>query len=540
MVDNTSNKSNNFNTSNNYNYSSPYKKDKKLSYNTSNIQSNYISDKTNTDNDNNNNSNSKYNLLSKNYKILSKNYVCHLNYLIGSGTFGRVLYATNIDSNIKTEYAIKLEKSNVKSSVIELEYNIYNYLSPHEGIPKLYSIGEYKKYKFMVIELLGPSLDKFFIACNKLFSPLTAALLGDQMTRRVHYVHSKGFVHRDIKPNNFMLGKFSAKNMLDLVNEKTVYIIDFGLSKEYIDPETNAHYPFKDCRRFIGTPRYASINTHMGYKQSRRDDLESIAYILIYFVLGELPWQGVKAKSKSEKKEKIKNLKIAVDFNSENFIKNYFSRKIVKRNINKSCDSYSDSNSSSENNIYYNNNPIPIQFIKFLEYVRKLKYEEKPDYNYIYKLLNSVTADNSVDGYDYFDYQKHIWEWNLNFLTAYEGNNSLNCNDKLNRKNKEYEKENYKLQYSIYHKLYDGYPCCSFNDYLKRLNYLVNSSSNILATTSSTTSNTNPNNLNIGEDISNNKVINDNNNSSYFIEKLKIEDNININLNSKKRNNKLK
>lgn len=375
----------------------------------------------------------KYELLSKNYKIINKNYLCHLNNVIGSGTFGKVIYATSLDN--KQEYAIKFEKHNVKSSVIEAENEIYQQLKDGEGIPSIAWTGEYKKYKLMIMELLGPSLDKYFIFCNKKFSAVTTVLLGIEMVKRVQYMHSKGFLHRDIKPNNFMLGRFS--KTLEYLNEKTVYIIDFGLSKEYVDFTNNQHLPFKDGRRFIGTPRYASIRTHLGYRQSRRDDLESIAYILIYFILGELPWQGVKAKSKTEKKEKILEIKLKTNFSLD------------KR--------------------------IPLELINFLDYSKQLKYEEKPDYKSIYKLLNKLLneKDNSET-----DFSKHMWEWNLSLLLALESSS-----------------EN-KIKSTAFNKLFDGYPIISFDEYLKKLNQLYSSLMNQpIPTTSSTTSNTNPSTL---------------------------------------------
>jgi len=369
---------------------------------------------------------------SKNYKLINKIYLCHLNNVIGSGTFGKVLYCTTVDG--KNEFAIKFEKSTVKSSVIEIEYEIYEHLQGGEGIPKIAWIGEYKKYKLMVMELLGPSLDKFFIYCQRKFSPITTAMIGIEMVKRIQYIHSRGFLHRDIKPNNFMLGKFS-KN-LEYVNDKTVYVIDFGLSKEYIDFETEEHLPFKDGRRFIGTPRYASIGTHLGYRQSRRDDLESIAYILIYFMLGDLPWQGVKAKSKGEKKEKILEIKLKTNFLSD------------KR--------------------------IPKELLTILDYSKNLKYEEKPEYKLIYNLLSKIIKSN-VSDYSSFDTKQHLWEWNVKMLSAIESENDL------------------KREESAFEKLFDGYPVNSFELYLKKIRDLNLYSSNRIPTTSSTTSNTNPN-----------------------------------------------
>lgn len=388
-------------------------------------------------NDNKQDLSSKYD--SKSHKLINKNYICYLNNTIGSGTFGKVLYATSLDG--KREYAIKFENSSVKTSLIEAENDIYQALKQGEGVPQIAWTGEYKKYKLMIMELLGPSLDKYFIFCNKKFSKLTTALIGTEMIKRVQYMHFKGFLHRDIKPNNFMLGKFS-KN-LDKLNEKTVYIIDFGLSKEYIDFKTNEHLPFKDGRRFIGTPRYASIGTHLGYRQSRRDDLESIAYIVIYFILGELPWQGIKAKSKSVKKEKILEIKHKCDFKSE---KN-----------------------------------LPKELIIFLEYCKNLGYDEKPDYKYIYKLFN-IMIGNFADGD--FEINRYIWDWNLQMLAAHD-------NQHL-----------YKSLSTSFKKLFEGYPVDSFDEYLKALSLHTGGSNINLPTTSSTTSNTNPN-PNVCKDDSN-------------------------------------
>ena len=103
----------------------------------------------------------------------------------------------------------------------------------------------------------------------------------------MEYFHARQFVHRDIKPDNFILGSGSKAD--------TVYLIDYGLSKMYIDPKTGQHIPFKDGKALTGTARYASLNTHLGYEQARRDDMEALAYVLIYLVNGSLPWMGKNA-----------------------------------------------------------------------------------------------------------------------------------------------------------------------------------------------------------------------------------------------------
>ncbi len=117
-------------------------------------------------------------------------------------------------------------------------------------------------------------------------------------------MHSKHFLHRDIKPDNFLIGVGAKSAML--------YIIDFGLAKRYRDPKTLTHIPYKNNKSLTGTARYASVNTHMGIEQSRRDDLECICYVMLYLLKGSLPWQGLTAKNKNEKYKKIMESKMSM------------------------------------------------------------------------------------------------------------------------------------------------------------------------------------------------------------------------------------
>jgi len=207
-------------------------------------------------------------------------------------------------------------------------------------------------YNVMVIDLLGPSLEDLFNYCKRKFTVKSVVMLGDQMLSRIEYIHYKNFIHRDIKPDNFLIGVGKKKNQ--------VYIIDFGLAKRFKDPKTGLHIPYRDGKSLTGTARYASINTHLGIEQARRDDLESLAYVLIYFLKGELPWQGLKAKNMKEKYEKIMEKKIST-------------------NVELLCKG------------------LPVEFAEFLNYTRDIKFDEKPDYTFVKNLFKKIMDKEKIE-----------------------------------------------------------------------------------------------------------------------------------------------
>ena len=172
---------------------------------------------------------------------------------------------------------------------LEQEYKLYRILAGGVGIPKVHWFGREGNFNAMVMDKLGPSLEHLFAFCSRKFSLRTVIMLADRMLQIIEYIHRKNFIHCDLKPDNFLIGATRLKS-------NQIYIIDFGLAKRYRDATTYKHIPYVEGRSFSGTVDYASINMHLGFEQSRRDDLESLGYVLMYFNRGELPWQGLKVK----------------------------------------------------------------------------------------------------------------------------------------------------------------------------------------------------------------------------------------------------
>ncbi|EDW12792.1 casein kinase I [Drosophila mojavensis] len=200
---------------------------------------------------------------------------------IGNGTFGDVLLAEHMGSGERV--ALKLEENTMIRPQLLFEYNLYKVLMPAPGVPRVHNFFQESKYNVMVMELLGPSLEDLFNFCSRRFTLKTVLMLALQMIERIEHVHMKSFLHRDIKPDNFTIG----------TDSNVVHLIDFGLAKRFYDAELHEHIPFKWGNRMTGTARYASINALLGFELGRRDDLESLGYVLMYFLRGSLPWQGL-------------------------------------------------------------------------------------------------------------------------------------------------------------------------------------------------------------------------------------------------------
>jgi serine/threonine protein kinase len=220
---------------------------------------------------------------------------------IGAGSFGEIYAGEEVTSH--EDVAIKLESVHTRPPQLSLESKIYKVLAGGVGIPAIKWFGIEGDYNVMVMDLLGQSIEDLFQQSSRRFSLKTVLMLADQMICRIEYIHEKGFVHRDIKPDNFTLGFGPRAN--------AVYVIDFGLSKKFRDPKTHQHIPFREGKSLTGTARYSSINTHLGLEQSRRDDIEAIAYVLIYLLHGSLPWMGIRGENRKQKYELISEKKIS-------------------------------------------------------------------------------------------------------------------------------------------------------------------------------------------------------------------------------------
>jgi serine/threonine protein kinase len=269
---------------------------------------------------------------------------------IGSGSFGSIFEGINIRTNEKV--AIKIELISDELKLLKHESNIYRILASVEGIPKIKWYGKDETNYYMVIDLFGKSLQDLLDKSRKL-SLKVVLQIGINIVNILMKIHDNGFIHRDIKPENFLL----------TLNKPTkVVLIDFGISKHYLI--NNKHIEFKVKNKFLGTLNFASINTHKLYEQSRRDDLESVAYMLIYLFFGELEWMDTVSENNSISFK---------EFESEN---NYVRSK--------------------KELIAIAHNNIPNVLLEFYEKTRKLEFEERPNYEqYIDSFREELNKTNN-------------------------------------------------------------------------------------------------------------------------------------------------
>ena len=279
---------------------------------------------------------------------------------IGKGSFGIVYKGVIVSTN--QPIAVKLEKKKKNDSGLLETEACRLYLMQGEGIPKIVCYGNNQTHNILVQELLGNTLEELFNMNKRKFTLKTVCSIGIQMIKRIQFIHSKFHLHRDIKPDNFMTGR-------DKSDDK-IYIIDFGLAKKYYSSSKKQHIKFHTGKNLIGTARYCGRNAHRGYEQGRRDDIESIGYVLMYFLNGVLPWQGLKIMKKEEQFEKIAEKKYNTSF-----------EELTKDQ--------------------------PEEFLLYFKHCDSLNFEDEPNYEYLITLFQNVINKYCIGClYDY-DWKKN-------------------------------------------------------------------------------------------------------------------------------------
>ena len=291
-------------------------------------------------------------------KIIFSDYLIQKK--IGKGSFGTVYKGVIISTN--QPIALKLEKKKKDDSGLLETEACRLYLMQGEGIPKIICYGNNQTHNILIQELLGKSLEELFNLNKRKFSLKTVCSIGIQMIKRIQFIHSKYHLHRDIKPDNFMTGKDKSDDI--------IYMIDFGLAKKYYSSSKKQHIKFRTGKNLIGTARYCGRNAHRGYEQGRRDDIESIGYVLMYFLNGVLPWQGLKILKNEDQFEKIAEKKYNTSF-----------EELTQGQ--------------------------PEEFLLYFQHCDSLGFEDEPNYEYLINLFQNVINKYCIDCLYDFDWKKN-------------------------------------------------------------------------------------------------------------------------------------
>eukprot|EP00928_Gymnodinium_smaydae_P017672 TRINITY_DN16763_c0_g1_i1.p1 TRINITY_DN16763_c0_g1~~TRINITY_DN16763_c0_g1_i1.p1 ORF type:complete len:367 (-),score=64.75 TRINITY_DN16763_c0_g1_i1:1666-2733(-) len=286
---------------------------------------------------------------------------------LGEGSYSEVYAA--VDTKTGENFAAKLEWQKAeKTDKLLKEAELYKELPQGVGLPQVHWAGSQGEFDVMVLDLLGPSLDALF-RIFKRFSVKTAAVIGKQAVDLIRQVHSRGILYRDIKPHNFLTG-------IGPNGSNRIHLVDFGLSKRFLDKDTGEHYKLK-CekgRGIAGTVRYSSPFLHDGYIASRRDDLLAVGYVLLHFLRGDLPWLNVSAKDKKSRNRKI-------------------GRRKAETSDAELCEGF------------------PQQFVDYFTYLRSLGFYDEPDYQRLQRLFDDILGQMGATG----DIQL---DWNLSDETT--------------------------------------------------------------------------------------------------------------------------
>ena len=278
---------------------------------------------------------------------------------IGEGTFGKVFKGKNIRTN--QEIAIKIQHKNI-ANVLKHEAKIYKILQDVSGVPIIRNYGTDNGYNYLILDLLDVSLD------IKVLKPAETVKYILEAITIIEHIHNKGVIHRDIKPDNFLLRENNGTTML--------YIIDFGLSKYYLNPDKK-HMEERRERKLIGTAKYSSLNVHRGIEASRRDDIESLCFAFISIYPIDLSRNAA--------------LPCATTLPWSQIIDDYHKQPSdIKLPI---LELYAQIKNIKEKSLEWMND-FPGEFLTMLLYCRKLRFDEKPNYNYLRGLFQNLLVYN--------------------------------------------------------------------------------------------------------------------------------------------------
>ena len=292
--------------------------------------------------------------LLENFKIIEK---------LGQGSFGSIYSAylhkfTSKSKNFPSQYAVKIETFDPTNSIslsnrtLSREAKFLYMLKETLGFPRIFYCSTFQDRTILIMERLGENLEMVFNRLERIFTLQTVVLIADQTLTRLAALSEKGIVHRDLKPDNFLL---------DMKKQNVIYLLDFGLSKKFLT-DMNDHIVLQKGVGLVGTPRYTSMNSHLGFQQSRRDDLESLGYILVYFLKGKLPWMNINYQNKANMlSSEQKNLLIL--------------KKKQETSLEQLCEN------------------LPVEFLEYFKYVKELNFNEIPDYQMLIKKFKKLFKD---------------------------------------------------------------------------------------------------------------------------------------------------
>ncbi|ESO83515.1 hypothetical protein LOTGIDRAFT_133319 [Lottia gigantea] len=296
-------------------------------------------------------------LVKDRWKVLKK---------IGGGGFGEIYEATDLVN--KECVALKLESAKQPKQVLKMEVAVLKKLQGKDHVCRFIGCGRNEKYNYVVMSLQGKNLAELRRGQPKgCFGLSTTLRLGSQILKAIESIHDVGFLHRDIKPSNFSMGKPPS-------NSRKVYMLDFGLARQYTNASGEVRPP-RAAAGFRGTVRYASVNAHKNKEMGRHDDLWSLFYMLVEFIVGQLPWRKIKDKEQvGLMKEKYDHIQL---------LKN-----------------------------------MPSEFRAILEHIQKLEYYDKPDYNMLHNLFEQCMRRKNIKDSDAYDWEKNYGDTSITLTTT--------------------------------------------------------------------------------------------------------------------------